>query len=53
MPELSVNMVAAIGVTKDTVWKEMGMSEHVPRNQYGLLKSSLLIIGGLVGLSIG
>jgi cation:H+ antiporter len=30
-----------------------GMSDHVPAKQYGLLKSSLLIIGGLVGLSLG
>ena len=30
-----------------------GMTEHVPQKQYGLLKSSLLIVGGLVGLGIG
>lgn len=30
-----------------------GMTEQVPQKQYGLLKSSLLILGGLVGLGIG
>jgi len=30
-----------------------GIDEHVPQKQYGLLKSFLLIIGGLIGLGIG
>jgi cation:H+ antiporter len=30
-----------------------GMSEHVPSKQYGLVKSSLLIVGGLAGLLLG
>jgi len=30
-----------------------GIDEHVPQKRYGLLKSFLLIIGGLVGLGIG
>ncbi len=30
-----------------------GMSEHVPSKQYGLVKSSLLIAGGLLGLLVG
>lgn len=30
-----------------------GIDEHVPQKQYGLLKSLLLIIGGLIGLGIG
>jgi len=30
-----------------------GIDEHIPQKQYGLLKSFLLIIGGLIGLSIG
>jgi cation:H+ antiporter len=30
-----------------------GMSDHVPAKQYGLLKSSFLIIAGLAGLSLG
>jgi cation:H+ antiporter len=30
-----------------------GMSDHVPAKQYGLVKSSFLVIGGLVGLSLG
>ena len=30
-----------------------GMSEHVPSKQYGFVKSSLLIAGGLLGLLVG
>ena len=30
-----------------------GIDEHVPQKQYGLLKSFLFIIGGLIGLGIG
>ena len=30
-----------------------GMDEHVPSKEYGFLKSSLLIIVGLVGLAVG
>lgn len=30
-----------------------GIDEHVPQKQHGLLKSFLLIIGGLIGLGIG
>jgi cation:H+ antiporter len=30
-----------------------GMSDYVPAKQYGLFKSALLVIGGLVGLSLG
>jgi len=30
-----------------------GIEEHVPQKQYGLRKSFLLIIGGLIGLGVG
>lgn len=30
-----------------------GMSEHIPTKQYGLIKSSLLVITGFVGLGLG
>ena len=30
-----------------------GVSEHAPQKQYSLLKSSVLVVGGLVGLGIG
>ncbi|MGB2696515.1 MAG: calcium/sodium antiporter [Candidatus Zixiibacteriota bacterium] len=30
-----------------------GMDEHVPTREYGLAKSSLLVIAGLVGLAVG
>lgn len=30
-----------------------GIDEHVPQKQYGLLKSFLFVIGGLIGLGIG